>query len=176
MFSAFRSKANPVAQEAAIRQRAFVKHLYNVKNPKTFGNGTQSAKSAGYSGDGDTLAVTAHRLLRNNKVLRLVKKHVETILTSDEVLQKLSSIANSPVEDAKPSDVIKTLELLAKHHKLLTEKVETNDTTERDPVELYRTAVNRAFKDMPGYQEMTTEEAKEIMQQAMTKRKLKAVS
>ena len=170
------SRANSVAQEAAIRQRAFVKHLYNVKNPKTFGNGTQSAKSAGYSGNGDTLAVTAHRLLRNNKVLRLVKKHVETILTSDEVLQKLSSIANSPVEDAKPSDVIKTLELLAKHHKLLTDKVETNDTTERDPVELYKMAVNRAFEQLGLNVQLSSEEAQRDIQQAMTKRKLKAVS
>lgn len=162
------------AVEATIRQKAFVKHLYNVKNPKTFGNGTQSAKSAQYSGNEETLAVTAHRLLRNNKVLRLVQKHVETILTSDEVLQKLSTIANSPVEDAKASDVIKTLELLAKHHKLLTDKLETQDTTEKDPATILMCAINEVRKKS-NETEITYPEAQKLIEAGM-QRKLKAVS
>lgn len=41
------------------------------------GNGTKNARDAGYSGNDNTLAVTASRLLRNAKVLEIIEKRQE---------------------------------------------------------------------------------------------------
>lgn len=51
------------------RQRAFVRAY---TSGKTLGNGTQSAKKAGYGGSDETLAVQASRLLSDAKVVEAI--------------------------------------------------------------------------------------------------------
>jgi phage terminase small subunit len=88
-------------------------------------NGTESARLAGYKGDDRTLGVTAHRLLRRAKVKRAIAARlakVKRMLSADEVLQEIASIALSL--DAADRDRLKALELLGRHYKLFTDRTE----------------------------------------------------
>ena len=60
------------------KQAAFVKAYYEPTSD-TFGNGVQSAKIAGYAGNDNTLAQTAHLLLRNNKIIQAGEKYRQEI-------------------------------------------------------------------------------------------------
>lgn len=76
--------------------------------------------------------VIANRLLHSVPCqLRLKAHRKRTKMTADDVLKKLSHVASLDA-DFKGSDVVKCNELLAKHHGLIKERVETTDTTERD--------------------------------------------
>jgi len=50
------------------KQSLFCKYMYTIGS-SSFGNGTESARRAGYKGDDNTLAATATRLLRNVKII-----------------------------------------------------------------------------------------------------------
>lgn len=64
-------------------------------------NGTQSARLAEYSGDDATLAATASRLLRNDKVLREIERRLATFsMSANEVLIHLTDVARGDIADA----------------------------------------------------------------------------
>lgn len=59
-------------------------------------NGTRAAERAGYSGDDNSLAVTAYGLLRNPKVAEIVSQRLqESAMSADEVLKRLAEQARS---------------------------------------------------------------------------------
>jgi phage terminase small subunit len=104
-------------QKLTTKQRLFVEAYLTAPN------GVQAARKAGYQGDENTLAMTASRLIRNDKVSKLINSRVETaIITADEVLLGIKNIA---VNGEKESDQLKGYELLGKHLKLFTDKTET---------------------------------------------------
>lgn len=89
------------------------------------GNATEAARLAGYKGTEKSLNVTAYDLLRNPKISELVEKRTsEAAMSATEVLQKLSEIANRERSDIATRDQIKALELLGRHHKLFTDRIE----------------------------------------------------
>ena len=61
---------NTPAKEAMTSQKMslFCDYMY-TPNSDTFDNGVESARKAGYSGNDNTLAQTAHKLVRNGKVI-----------------------------------------------------------------------------------------------------------
>lgn len=107
-------------------------------------NGTQAAKRAGYSGDGDVLSVTASDLLalpkvqvRVNVLMERRRKRLDidadyVLSTIQDTIEKCSQAV--PVLDSKGiftgefkfehSGVLKGLEMLGKNLKLFTERVE----------------------------------------------------
>lgn len=121
-------------EELNNRQKLFVIYYLETRN------GTRSAKLAGYEGSDDVLAVTASRLLNHDKVRFALESYFQArILSANGVLSELSDIAFAPLSDMeakegenglippvlKPSDKIKSLELLGKFHRLFADKVET---------------------------------------------------
>ncbi len=68
-------------------------------------NGTEAALQAGYKGNRDTLAVTASRLLSQDKVhARVVARLEEYHLTANEVLARLAMQARGTLEDFIDAD------------------------------------------------------------------------
>ena len=62
--------------------------------------GSRAAERAGYSGDENSLAVTGHRLLRNNKISEAISQRLsESAMTADEVLKRLASHARGSMAD-----------------------------------------------------------------------------
>lgn len=111
-----------VDEGLTFKQNAFVTHFIS---PETFGNGTQSARRARFSGDDNTLAVTASRLLRNPKVQNAIQKRLAPIMDAEEVLTELTGVAritptkNSPLNG---NHKLKALELVGKAHRLFDDK------------------------------------------------------
>lgn len=122
-------------QKLTTRQKLFIEAY--LANP----NGTEAARKAGYKGSDKQLAVIATQNLNKLNISRVVEKRVEkAAMSADEVLHELAEIAKSDwkehleikygkdgeVIDAilRLADKIKALELIGKHHKLFTEKLE----------------------------------------------------
>lgn len=77
------------------RERLFVDQ-YFVCNM----NGTEAAAQSGYEGSREVLGVTAHRLLKNAKIRAAIQARLaEYRLSADEVLARLSLIAQGDVDD-----------------------------------------------------------------------------
>lgn len=95
-------------------------------------NATQAAERAGYSPK--TSHVQGSRLLRNAKVRaaidsKLAEKAKRTELTADEVLNGIRDTirrCEGPDGEFQPFAVLKGYELLGKHKKLWTDKVEVS--------------------------------------------------
>lgn len=115
------------------RQRLFVEAY--LANP----NATEAAIKAGYSEK--TAYSIGQRLLKNVEIAAAVEKRVtEAAMGADEVLHELADIARADwrefleIRRDKDGDIIdatfrltdklKALELVGKHHKLFTDKVE----------------------------------------------------
>jgi len=97
------------------KQRLFVEAY--LANP----NATESARLAGYSGDGNALSQRGHELVRNSKISALLEKKIETFaMTAMEVLNGVRTIALD--ESERASDRLKAYELIGKHLELWTEK------------------------------------------------------
>lgn len=91
------------------------------------GNGTESARRAGYEGDEATLAVTASRLLNNAKIVSAIHERLQVactglIATREELQALWTMLANDPL--LEPKDRIKSSELLAKSHAMFVDKHE----------------------------------------------------
>lgn len=85
--------AESISSELPMQQQVFA--LEYIKD----WNGTRAAQRAGYAGDENVLAVQANRLLRNAKVVELIKKRVsEVAMSADEVLLRLAAQARGTVE------------------------------------------------------------------------------
>ena len=52
------------------KQEAFARALYTIGSD-TYDNGTESARAAGYKGNENTLAMTASRMIRKDKIIAL---------------------------------------------------------------------------------------------------------
>ncbi len=119
-------------------------------------NGTQAARLAEYSGDDATLAATASRLLRNDKVLRELDSRLSTFtMSANEVLVRLTDIARGDIGDALNSTGgIDPLEakLRGKSHLIKRFKIKTITTEDSDiseaEVEMYdaQAALNTLLK------------------------------
>jgi hypothetical protein len=117
--------------EGTVKQRAFVRYLFDVNNPRTFGNGTQSARKARYKGNSDQLAVVAYQNIRKLQVMKMAESLVQSILSTDGVEQEITSIATTKTE-VDGAMRMKALDLLTKIKGMQVQKVETVDLTERD--------------------------------------------
>jgi hypothetical protein len=85
------------------------------------GNGTRTARLAGYKGTDKTLAVTAHRLLSNEKVIRALDRLTEReiaqdsqakLLTRNDLMAIWSELASDT--NATWKDRLKAMDSLAK--------------------------------------------------------------
>jgi predicted NACHT family NTPase len=119
-------------QPLTVRESAFVQHYLD---PENYRNGTKAAELAGYSGDYNTLAQTAHQNLNKPKI----QAHIQHALklrhiSPNEVIAELSDIAllpanalQSPFNPHSPynaSHKLKALETAGKYHQLW-DKAET---------------------------------------------------
>jgi len=97
-------------------------------------NATEAARTAGYKGDDNTLAVVGYENLRKPKIQeRIAAYFEEKAMAANEILFRLTSMARGQLRtrssDTKDGtmdhhDAIKALELLGKHHRLFVERVE----------------------------------------------------
>lgn len=63
-------------------------------------NGTEAARRAGYKGDDNVLAVTAHDNLRNPKITAFInERFAETAMRADEVIARISEQAATDMGD-----------------------------------------------------------------------------
>lgn len=113
---------NAVNEGLTLKQAAFVEH---ITSPETFGNGTQAAIKAGYSGNYQTVAQTASENLKKPQVQNAIQKRLAPIMDANECLEELSTLARAkPSKDGavNTNHKIKTLELVGKAHRLFDDK------------------------------------------------------
>ena len=92
-------------------------------------NGVQAAFVAGYTLNYFAAGVTAHRLLKNVKVMSEIEQHVKkSKLSADNVIERLSDIAQTPTK-IDGNHVLKSLELLGKAHKLWDNQSQPEQST-----------------------------------------------
>lgn len=84
-------------------------------------NATQAARAAGYSGNDNVMAQMGHKLVRDGKIAEIIRQRLqESAMSADEVLQRLAEHARSE----RSKDSLSALNILAKHHGLLTDRIE----------------------------------------------------
>ena len=134
--------------QGTIKQRAFIRHLFDVSNPQTFGNGTQSARKARYKGSDNTLAVVAHENLRKPNVIIMAESLAQNILSTEEVEKEITSIATT-ITPVDGSMKMKALDLLTKIKAMQSSKLETVDLTQQSATEsaLLKSIQNAAKRD-----------------------------
>jgi phage terminase small subunit len=115
-----------VSRKPTLKQKKFVDEYL-----KNGGNGLQAAKTAGYSGDSVGLAVTASQNLRKPYIKQSLERKLGKILNADQVLTELSIVARDRKARINGSDKIKALELIGKHLKLFTDKIEVQHSTDQ---------------------------------------------
>lgn len=120
-----------------LKQRLFVEAYLG----KAKGNASEAARLAGYKGNAVTLGSVGAENLKKPQIAEMLKDKLSNklkVLSADEVLEELTSIASAPwgefieVSDSistyrvtmRLNDKLKAIELLGKYHKLFTEKVE----------------------------------------------------
>lgn len=96
--------------DITIKQKRFVNEYL-----RNGGNGTQAARSAGYSGDDNALAVQSNRLLRNAKVVDALSKYTEGTNLKERTLKAVQDMAledtGEPVSNVQK---LRALEMLCK--------------------------------------------------------------
>ncbi len=130
-----------------VRARKYRYKQFAAKYVKTGCNGLQSVLECGFTNNPGSAKTIASRLLTYVDVQSNIQKHMDKSKASaDDVLVKLSSIANQEAE-FKGSDIVKANELLAKHHGLIKERIESTSTvTTIDPVSINRSIDKIASK------------------------------
>lgn len=118
-------------REGTIKQRAFVRSLFDINNPRTFGNLTQSARKAHYKGSDGVLANVGWQNVRKLQVIKMAESLVNSILSTDGVEAEITSIATTHTE-VDGAMRMKALDLLTKIKGMQVQRVESTDTTERD--------------------------------------------
>jgi len=122
----------PKLKALSVKQEKFVDAYLG----EAAGNGTKAAQLAGYRGSPQTLKSVASENLTKPDIAKEVKKRLKTVMTSEEVLGELSEIASAECcEPVRVGEKIKALELMGKHHKLLTDRIETVETLNYADVE-----------------------------------------
>lgn len=97
---------------------------------KANGNATEAARLAGYKGNDVTLATVGTENLRKPQIAQAIKERLaekKDVMSADEVLETLTKIARNQ-NGWQVAGQMKALELLGKHHKLFTDKVEHSGT------------------------------------------------
>lgn len=101
------------------RRRKFA--LEYVKNGF---NGVQAVIASGYTKNYGAAKVTAHRLLTNANLRRLVEDHLkQSQISADEILDELSTMARAPVEKVSEGGKLKALELVGKANKMWADRL-----------------------------------------------------
>jgi phage terminase small subunit len=94
-------------------------------------NATDSYKKAGYTSKNDKVAcISALRLLGNDRIKAIIDERIQQKasangITADYVLLGIKAIADK--QGIKENDTLKAYELLGKHLKLFTEKIESEN-------------------------------------------------
>lgn len=107
------------------RQSAFIdNYTGRGSDPTLTGNGTKSAKAAGYTGDDNALAVTASKLLRLPKIVQEIRRRLGIAVASPgEVLELLTKHARADATDIV--DANGDLDLRKARRKRITRKIRT---------------------------------------------------
>lgn len=110
------------------KEAAFVREYLVDKNA------TQAAIRAGYSGR--SAGQRAHDMLKHPVVkaalTRELKAQAErTLIKADRVLLDIQNFGDKALTAGEYSTALRSRELLAKHYKLLTDRLEVKDTTPR---------------------------------------------
>lgn len=97
-------------------------------------NGTEAARQAKYRGDDATLAATASRLLRNDKILRELSRRLESFtMSANEVLIHLTDIARGDLADVlNPAGGIDPLEAKRRGKSHLIKRFKTKSITSEE--------------------------------------------
>lgn len=83
-----------MSETLTLKQKLFTEHYLKT------GNGTESARVAGYEGSTNTLAVVAHENLRNPKIRQVIDERLRgVVMSSNEVLRRLSQHARASITD-----------------------------------------------------------------------------
>ena len=92
------------------------------------GNATEAARRAGYRGDDGTLAQVGHENLKKPEILAAVEARMqEAAMETDEVLAELSKIARMDATSSSAlSSKVRALEILAKIHGMMSDKLNLN--------------------------------------------------
>jgi hypothetical protein len=101
------------------RQENFLEAYYDPSS-FSFSNAYQSAIKSGYS------KTTAKNILNNSPKWLSEFSGKSNKYEPSQLLEKLADIINH--EDVKISDKLKAIELLMKHHRMLTDRVQVNKT------------------------------------------------
>ncbi len=124
--------------QGTIKQRAFVRFLFDINNPLTFGNGTQAARKARYKGSDGVLANVAWENVRKPQVIEMAEDIVQNILSTDEVEREITKVAqtSTPIDGTMK---MKALDLLTKIKAMQVQKIESSSTvTTIDPASIQR--------------------------------------
>lgn len=89
----FTSESDPAVRPLTPKQKSFVKYYVQT------GNGLQSAKSAGYEGNDDTLKVQASRMLTSANVQKAIARLFDPIADTEEILGRLTRYSRSDITD-----------------------------------------------------------------------------
>ena len=123
------------------KQRAFADHYIalnssKLPNVQKRGFGTEAVRMAGYQGADDVLNVQAYRLLRLNKVREYIRRQLkQSIMSSDEVLGRLSKQARASFSDVLDNEGQFSLKLAKKRGTDdLIRKLKVKKTTRTDPL------------------------------------------
>lgn len=111
-----------------VKQAAFVDH-YIICH----GNATEAARRAGYKGNDNTLKEVGRQNLLKPAIASAIQKRMQPeknkrIATADEILERLTSFGMGDLE-AKPSEMIKALQILAKANGLLIDRSQVDVNT-----------------------------------------------
>lgn len=111
-------------ESLTLKQKLFVEAYLGQAG----GNATEAAKIAGYRGDEGTLAQVGYENLRKPEIRAAVEARVQrSAMETDEVLNELSKIARMDVSGSSAlSSKVRALEILAKIHGMMSDKLNLN--------------------------------------------------
>jgi phage terminase small subunit len=116
-----------------MKEKLTVKQQKFIEGYLIHGNATKAYYEAGYKAKSDNIAgVEAHKLLKNPKIKNTIDENMKQRsencgITAEFVLNGIKDIA---LKGKKDTDKLKAYELLGKHLKLFTDKVEANIETD----------------------------------------------
>lgn len=124
-----KSAQNAITLDADLtpRQNAFV--FWYTTAGDTFYNATQAAKTAGYKGKDNVLAVTGWDNLRKPKIARAIRARQRELFSAadvsvDKVLMDIELVRQMAVRDGNHLAALKASELHGKHLKMFADKIE----------------------------------------------------
>lgn len=102
------------------------------------GNATEAARLAGYRGNDVTLASVGLENLRKPQISALIEARLsEAAMSGLDILRRLTGIARREGDDVTVKDQLRALELLGKHHRLFTDRIEQNNSGRLEVVVRY---------------------------------------